>query len=67
MSIDEELPAGQMIVVVMATDRDKPNTLNSDIVYSIADVFVTSDNVDPVSFQYLSFSFCLISLFVIIV
>ena len=40
-SLSENLPPGQSVVMVTATDRDMPGTNNSYIVYSISDVFVS--------------------------
>ena len=37
-SIEEELPAGQPITTVSATDADQQDTLNSEIIYSITDI-----------------------------
>ena len=50
-SVAEELPAGQSIATVSASDGDRPSTPNSDIEYSIANVFATSGSVDPVNFS----------------
>ena len=35
VQLREDLPAGQNIVQVLATDADQPDTLNSDIIYTI--------------------------------